>query len=94
MTCRQPLFASRLDPEHYQAIRAYAAKQPENTLREIKGYVSHEKADLVHYTITGAEDTLNEAIFDFAVSKNLKILEMTTQHESVEDIFQKLTQPS
>lgn len=35
MTCRQPLFASRLDPEHYQAIRAYAAKQPENTLREI-----------------------------------------------------------
>ncbi len=66
----------------------------ENTLREILGYVSHEKTSTLNYTITGAENTLNEAIFDFAVSKNLKILEMKTQQESVEDIFQKLTQPS
>jgi ABC-2 type transport system ATP-binding protein len=64
------------------------------TLREIKGYVSHEKSGTVNYTITGTEDTLNEAIFDFAISKNLKILEMTTQRESVENIFQQLTQPS
>ena len=66
----------------------------ETTLREIKGYQTHEKKGDGHFIITGESTNLNEAIFDFAVSKNLKILEMTTQHESVENIFQQLTQPS
>lgn len=78
----------------YRVDVTFSRTVNENTLREINGYVSHEKSDMVHYTITGAEDSLNEAIFDFAVSKNLKILEMKTQQESVEDIFQKLTQSS
>jgi hypothetical protein len=46
------------------------------------------------YVITGKDATINEAIFDFAVSKNLKILEMATLEESVEHIFQQLTQPA
>lgn len=78
----------------YRVDVTFSRTVNENTLREILGYVSHEKTSTLNYTITGAENTLNEAIFDFAVSKNLKILEMTTQQESVEDIFQKLTQPS
>lgn len=61
------------------------------TLREIKGYIAHDSAGGHRYIITGDESTLNEAIFDFAVSKNLKILEMSTIRESVENIFQQLT---
>lgn len=78
----------------YRVDVTFSRTVNETTIREIKGYVSHEKSGTVNYTITGTEDTLNEAIFDFAVSKNLKILEMTTQRESVENIFQQLTQPS
>jgi len=78
----------------YRVVVTFSREVNENTLREIKGYVSHDRSDMSNYTITGEEDTLNEAIFDFAVSKNLKILEMTTQRESVENIFQQLTQPS
>lgn len=63
----------------------------ENTLHEIRGYVSHEKFDPQHFVIHGEDDQFNEAIFDFAVSKNLKILEMSTLRESVEHIFQQLT---
>ena len=61
------------------------------TFREIKGYLSHDNLGENHYLIAGDVSTLNEAIFDFAVSKNLKILEMTTIHDSVENIFQQLT---
>ena len=61
------------------------------TLREIGGYIRHEDAGHNRYIITGDESTLNEAIFDFAISKNLKILEMSTLRESVENIFQQLT---
>jgi ABC-2 type transport system ATP-binding protein len=63
----------------------------ETTLREIQGYVSHERKSPQHYIIHGEGEHLNEAIFDFAVSKNLKILEMATLQESVEHIFQQLT---
>ena len=61
------------------------------TFTEIEGYLAHESKGEATYTISGKEETLNEAIFDFAVSKNLKILEMTTVQESVEHIFQQLT---
>ena len=61
------------------------------TLREIRGYIKHDDAGVNRYIITGDESTLNEAIFDFAISKNLKILEMSTLRESVENIFQQLT---
>ncbi len=61
------------------------------TFSEINGYVTHQKIGNSNYIISGKENTLNEAIFDFAVSKNLKILEMSTVQESVENIFQQLT---
>lgn len=64
------------------------------TLREITGYVSHEEINPSTFIITGNESDLNAAIFDFAVRKGLKILEMTTVQESVENIFQQLTQAS
>ncbi|MFZ1677054.1 MAG: ATP-binding cassette domain-containing protein [Saprospiraceae bacterium] len=64
------------------------------TLREIEGYVSHEEINNFCYIITGKENNLNEAIFDFAVKKGLKIIEMSTLQESVENIFQQLTQAS
>ena len=63
----------------------------ENTLREIKGYMSHEKKNEQSFIIHGEGNDLNEAIFDFAVSKNLKILELVSRKGSVEDIFQQLT---
>src|SRR5688500_6153460 len=61
------------------------------TMAEIKGYLSHTKKGSSHYIVSGEDSTLNEAIFDFAVSKNLKIIEMSTLRESVENIFQQLT---
>ena len=64
------------------------------TLREIGGYISHEEINSSTYIITGKENNLNEAIFDFAVKKGLKIIEMSTLQESVENIFQQLTQAS
>jgi ABC-2 type transport system ATP-binding protein len=64
------------------------------TLREIEGYLTHEKLNSASFIISGGVDTLNEAIFDFAVKKQLKILEMSTLQESVENIFQQLTQAS
>ncbi|MEO6132385.1 MAG: ATP-binding cassette domain-containing protein [Saprospiraceae bacterium] len=64
------------------------------TLREIDGYISHESITTSSFIITGKENNLNEAIFDFAVSKQLKILEMSTVQDSVENIFQQLTQAS
>jgi ABC-2 type transport system ATP-binding protein len=61
------------------------------TFREIKGYRSHEKTGENKYLISGETDAINEAVFDFALSKNLKILEMATIRENVEHIFQRLT---
>ena len=63
----------------------------ETTLREIGGYQGHEQLSPQRFILSGVGTELNEAIFDFAVSKNLKILEMTTVRESVENIFQQLT---
>lgn len=75
----------------YRVEVGFSRSVADPTFREIKGYVSHEKAGDHRYIITGDEHTLNEAIFDFAVSKNLKILEMATIRDSVENIFQQLT---
>lgn len=61
------------------------------TLHDIRGYGAHEETGKNKYLISGTDESLNEAIFDFAVSKNLKILEMSTVRESVENIFQQLT---
>lgn len=61
------------------------------TLREIRGYTGHEETAKNTYLITGSDESLNEAVFDFAVSKSLKILEMSTMRQSVENIFQQLT---
>ncbi len=63
----------------------------DQTFNEIKGYKQHETTGENKYVVTGENASLNEALFDFAVSKNLKILEMSTVRESVEDIFQQLT---
>jgi ABC-2 type transport system ATP-binding protein len=63
----------------------------EPTFQEIKGYRAHEKAGENRYIISGESDLINESVFDFAVAKNLKILEMSTIRESVEHIFQQLT---
>jgi ABC-2 type transport system ATP-binding protein len=61
------------------------------TVSQIAGYISHESKAKSTYIISGKDSSLNESIFDFAVAKNLKILEMTTLQESVENIFQQLT---
>lgn len=61
------------------------------TLGEIRGYIGHEETGKNTYRITGSDESLNEAVFDFAVTKSLKILEMSTMRQSVENIFQQLT---
>lgn len=61
------------------------------TFQEIQGYVSHQATGKTKYIIHGKDESLNEAIFDFAISKNLKILEMSTIRASFENIFQQFT---
>jgi ABC-2 type transport system ATP-binding protein len=75
----------------YKVEVTFSRSVAEPTLSQIKGYIAHERAGDTRYILTGEESTLNEAIFDFAVSKNLKILEMSTIKDSVENIFQQLT---
>lgn len=62
--------------------------------REIEAYRKHELIGENRYAVTGVGSNLNEQLFDFAVSKNLKILEMQLQQTSVENLFQKLTRKS
>jgi ABC-2 type transport system ATP-binding protein len=43
------------------------------------------------FFVTGSEAADGEAIFDWAVSENLKILQMNRKKVSLEDIFVRLT---
>ncbi|MEO5906140.1 MAG: ATP-binding cassette domain-containing protein, partial [Saprospiraceae bacterium] len=63
----------------------------DTTFQEIEGYISHQSSGKTKYIIHGKDESLNEAIFDFAIAKNLKILEMSTLRESFENIFQQFT---
>jgi ABC-2 type transport system ATP-binding protein len=75
----------------YRVEVSFSRQVADSTFAEIKGYTAHQNIGTYRYLITGVDEHLNEAIFDFAVSKNLKILEMSTERESVENIFQQLT---
>jgi ABC-2 type transport system ATP-binding protein len=75
----------------YQVEVKFSRAVADNTFAAIKGYTGHQKAGTNSYIISGKDESLNESIFDFAVSKNVKILEMSTLRESVENIFQQLT---
>ncbi len=75
----------------YRVEVTFSRPVVDQTLSLIKDYVTHKSLGTNRYVITGKGDTLNEAIFDFAISKNLKILEMNTVKDSVENIFQQLT---
>ncbi len=85
-----PMLAQMLTRQHQTRVR-FSRPVFDNTLREIEGYTGHQPAGDNQYLISGKEPQLNEAIFDFAVRKNLKILEMVTLEENVESIFQQLT---
>ena len=75
----------------YQVEVTFSRPVVGTTLREIRGYTGHDETGKNTYCITGSDESLNEAVFDFAVSKSLKILEMSTRRQSVENIFQQLT---
>ena len=77
--------------QQYRVEVIFSRPVIDQTLSLIQGYETHESHGANRYIITGNKDSLNEAIFDFAISKNLKILEMTTIRDSVENIFQQLT---
>ena len=77
--------------KYYRIEVTFSRPVADPTFAEIKNYISHTKTAQTKYIIHGKDNTLNESVFDFAVSKNLKILEMTTLQESVENIFQQLT---
>jgi ABC-2 type transport system ATP-binding protein len=78
----------------YKVQVTFSRSVVDQTLTWIKDYKGHESLGANRYIITGSKETLNEAIFDFAIDKNLKIIEMTTIRDSVENIFQQLTNKS
>jgi len=88
-----PMLSQMLTKQHRVKV-TFTSAVDSNTFREIKGYSSHDQKDDRTFIIAGKEAAINEAIFDFAVSKNLKILEMSSMEESVKHIFQQLTQPA
>lgn len=75
----------------YRVQVTFSRPVVDQTLSLIKDYQQHESLGANRYIINGSKETLNEAIFDFAIDKNLKIIEMTTIRDSVENIFQQLT---
>ena len=87
------MLSQNLD-QAYKVRVVFSRQVVDITLREIEGYLSHEAINSSTFIISGKENTLNASIFDFAVKKQLKILEMSTVQESVENIFQQLTQAS
>lgn len=75
----------------YKVEVVFSRAVAETTLREIAGYQSHERKEGNRYMILGETESLNESVFDFAVAKGLKVLEMSPQRENFENIFQQLT---
>lgn len=86
-----PMLSQMLNKQHRAKV-TFAAPVNVKAFNEIDGYASHEYKGNATYIIAGHAPTINEAIFDFAVRNQLKILEMSTLEESVEHIFQQLTQ--
>jgi ABC-2 type transport system ATP-binding protein len=85
-----PMLSQMINKQHRAKV-TFSRTVFDNTLKEIDHYVTHEDTGNATYIITGTKPELNEAIFDFALRKNLKILELTTLEENVESIFQQLT---
>lgn len=83
---------SQMLSKQYRVRVTFSGTIPDNSLKEIQGYLSHEKKTGNTYIIGGQSSALNEGVFDLAVKKNWKILEMSSMEESVEHIFQQLTQ--
>jgi ABC-2 type transport system ATP-binding protein len=88
-----PMLTQLLSGQH--KVKAKFSRTVLNpTFREIHGYVSHQEIAEHTYIIHGQDATINESVFDFALRKNLKILELVSIEESVEHIFQQLTAAS
>lgn len=85
-----PMLSQMITQQHKTKV-TFSRTVFDNTLREIAGYLTHEDLGHGSYVIHGKDQHLNEAIFDFAMSKNLKILELVTLEANVESIFQQLT---
>jgi ABC-2 type transport system ATP-binding protein len=83
---------SQMLSKNYRVRVTFSRTVFDQTFTEIEGYVSHDAVGDTTYVISGKESSINEAIFDFAVRKNLKILALVPLEESVEHIFQQLTQ--
>jgi ABC-2 type transport system ATP-binding protein len=76
------------------ALAAFAAENPvENQAVEMKSGGIFEVSLLARNTGngTGGEDTFAEALFDWAVARHCKILSMSRQRVTLEDIFVRLT---
>jgi ABC-2 type transport system ATP-binding protein len=86
-----PMLSQLLNKQHRTKV-SFSGEVNDKTFQEIEGYASHDQKGKATYIIAGTSSSINEAIFDFAVRHQLKILEMSTQEESVEHIFQQLTQ--
>ena len=68
----------------------FAAEFPSELLNEIAGIDNYKSLGENRFSIVSNED-IRKDIFEFAVSKNLIILEMNTQSKNLEDIFHELT---
>ncbi|HEX5112466.1 MAG TPA: ATP-binding cassette domain-containing protein [Saprospiraceae bacterium] len=88
-----PMLSQMLTQQHRAKV-VFSRAVNANALREIDGYVSHDQKGDKTFHISGKGSEINEAIFDFAVKNNLKILELSALDQSVEHIFQQLTQSS
>ena len=68
----------------------FAAEFPSELLNEIAGIDNYKSLGENRFSIVSNED-IRKDIFEFAVYKNLIILEMNTQSKNLEDIFHELT---
>jgi ABC-2 type transport system ATP-binding protein len=73
-------------------VVAFAGTPSLSELEKIPGVTKARKLDQNRYELIGTEKgDFREAVFRFAVEKNLPLLEMQRLAYSVEDVFQRLT---
>lgn len=68
----------------------FAADFPSEQLDEIAGIANYKSLGNRRFAIVSTKD-IRKDIFEFAVSKQLVILEMKTQSKNLEDVFHELT---
>lgn len=75
----------------YSVTVKFSESVPQDSWPAVAGYLHHREVAPMQYLVTGSDPELNAQLFDMAVRRGIRILEMTARQESMEQIFHQLT---